>query len=229
MRLAGINFKVGVFTNPTQDHLDYHGTIDEYKKCKRELFRACDTAVINVDDEASQFMVDGLSCKRIGYGVNNPCDIKASDTELFQNKVVYKINNELKVDFHIPGDFSVYNSLAAIGAVSALGFSLEVTAKAISSAKSVKGRLELVETNTPFGVIIDYAHTPDGLENVINAVNSFKKGRCITLFGCGGDRDASKRPIMGEIGTSLSDLAIITSDNPRDEEPQAIIDDIKKD
>ena len=226
MRLAGIHFKVGVFTNLTQDHLDYHGTIEEYKKCKKELFKSCDTAVINVDDEASQFMVDGLSCEKIGYGVENSCDIKASSVELFHNKVTYKINNQLNVDFHIPGDFSVYNSLAAIGAVSALGFSLEDTVKAISKAKSVKGRLELVETNTPFGVIIDYAHTPDALENVLQTIEEFTKGRVITLFGCGGDRDKTKRPKMGRMATELSDIVIVTTDNPRTENPEEIIKEI---
>lgn len=226
MRLAGIHFKVGVFTNLTQDHLDYHGTIEEYKKCKKELFKVCDTAVINMDDEASQYMVDGLSCEKVSYGVENTCDIKASDTELLENKVTYKINNELNVDFHIPGDFSVYNSLAAIGAVTALGFSLEDTVNAISKAKSVKGRLELVETNTPFGVIIDYAHTPDGLEKAINAVRGFTKGRVITLFGCGGDRDKTKRPKMGRMATELSDVVIVTTDNPRTEDPDEIIKEI---
>ena len=226
MRLAGIHFKVGVFTNLTQDHLDYHGTIEEYKKCKKELFKACDIAVMNADDEASQFMMDGVSCENISYGVEKKSDIKASNIELLENKVTYRINNELNVDFHIPGDFSVYNSLAAIGAVSALGFSLEDTVKAISQAKSVKGRLELVETNTPFGVIIDYAHTPDGLEKAINAVRGFTKGRVITLFGCGGDRDKTKRPKMGRMATELSDIVIITTDNPRTEDPDEIIKEI---
>ena len=226
MRLAGIHFKVGVFTNLTQDHLDYHGTIEEYKKCKKELFKACDIAVVNADDEAAQFMMDGVSCEKISYGVEKKSDIKASNIELLENKVTYKINNELNVDFHIPGDFSVYNSLAAIGAVSALGFSLEDTVKAISQAKSVKGRLELVETNTPFGVIIDYAHTPDGLEKAINAVRGFTKGRVITLFGCGGDRDKTKRPKMGRMATELSDIVIVTTDNPRTEAPDEIIKEI---
>lgn len=226
MRLAGIHFKVGVFTNLTQDHLDYHGTIEEYKKCKKELFKACDIAVMNADDEASQFMMDGVSCENISYGVEKKSDIKASNIELLENKVTYRINNELNVDFHIPGDFSVYNSLAAIGAVNALGFSLEDTVKAISQAKSVKGRLELVETNTPFGVIIDYAHTPDGLEKAINAVRGFTKGRVITLFGCGGDRDKTKRPKMGRMATELSDIVIVTTDNPRTEDPDEIIKEI---
>ncbi len=226
MRLAGIRFKVGVFTNLTQDHLDYHGTIEEYKKCKKELFKACDIAVINADDESSAFMVDGVECKKITYGINSISDLKASNVELYDNKVVYDVNDTLKVDFHIPGDFSVYNSLSAIGAVNALGYTLEETVNAISSAKSVKGRLELVETNTPFGVIIDYAHTPDGLEKAINAVRSFTKGRVITLFGCGGDRDKTKRPKMGRMATELSDVVIVTTDNPRTEDPDEIIKEI---
>ena len=226
MRLAGIHFKVGVFTNLTQDHLDYHGTIEEYKKCKKELFKACDTAVINADDESGAFMIDGVECEKITYGINTTSDLKASNIKLYDNKVVYNVNDTLKVDFHIPGDFSVYNSLSAIGAVNALGYSLEDTINAISSAKSVKGRLELVETNTPFGVIIDYAHTPDGLEKAINAVRSFTKGRVITLFGCGGDRDKTKRPKMGRMATELSDVVIVTTDNPRTEDPDEIIKEI---
>lgn len=226
MRLAGIHFKVGVFTNLTQDHLDYHGTIEEYKKCKKELFKACDTAVINADDESGAFMIDGVECEKITYGINTASDLKASNIELYDNKVVYNVNDTLKVDFHIPGDFSVYNSLSAIGAVNALGYSLEDTINAISSAKSVKGRLELVETNTPFGVIIDYAHTPDGLEKAINAVRSFTKGRVITLFGCGGDRDKTKRPKMGRMATELSDVVVVTTDNPRTEDPDEIIKEI---
>ncbi len=226
MRLAGIHFKVGVFTNLTQDHLDYHGTIEEYKKCKKELFKACDIAIMNADDESTDFMLDGVTCDVIKYGIEKDADLKASEIELHDNKVVYKINNNLNVDFHIPGDFSVYNSLSAIGAVNALGFTLEDTVDAISSAKSVKGRLELVDTNTPFGVIIDYAHTPDGLEKAINAVRSFTKGRVITLFGCGGDRDKTKRPKMGRMATELSDIVVVTTDNPRTEQPEEIIKDI---
>lgn len=226
MRLAGIHFKVGVFTNLTQDHLDYHGTIEEYKKCKKELFKACDTAVINADDETSAFMVDGLKCKKISYGINSQADLKAGSIELYDNKVTYTVNDALNVDFHIPGDFSVYNSLSAIGAVTALGYSSDEVVNAISSAKSVKGRLELVETNTPFGVIIDYAHTPDGLEKAIKAIRSFTKGRVITLFGCGGDRDKTKRPKMARMATELSDIVIVTTDNPRTEKPEDIIKDI---
>ena len=226
MRLAGVHFKVGIFSNLTQDHLDYHGTMEEYKKCKKELFKACDIAVINADDEASDYMVEGLPCKKISYGINNACDIKASDVSLFENKVAYKINDKTDVVFNIPGGFSVYNSLASISAVTALGFSLEKVVEAISKAKSVKGRLEVVEADTPFNIIIDFAHTPDALEKAINAVRDFTKGRVITLFGCSGDRDKTKRPKMGRISTDLSDVVIVTSDDPRTEDPDEIIKEI---
>ena len=226
MRLAGIRFKVGVFSNLSQDHLDYHGTIEEYKKCKKELFKASDIAVVNADDETSEYMVEGISLEKITYGVNNAASLKASDVELQAKCVDYKINDTHKVKFNIPGGFSVYNSLAAIGAVKALGFSLEKIVEVISSANSVMGRLELVETNTPYGVIIDYAHTPDGLEKAINAVRGFTKGRVITLFGCGGDRDKTKRPKMGRMATELSDIVVVTTDNPRTEDPEEIIKEI---
>ncbi len=226
MRLAGIRFKVGVFSNLSQDHLDYHGTIEEYKKCKKELFKASNIAVVNADDETSEYMVEGISLEKITYGVNNAANLKASDVELQAKCVDYKINDTHKVNFNIPGGFSVYNSLAAIGAVNALGFSLEKIVEVISSANSVMGRLELVETNTPFGVIIDYAHTPDGLEKAINAVRGFTKGRVITLFGCGGDRDKTKRPKMGRMATELSDVVVVTTDNPRTEDPEEIIKEI---
>lgn len=225
MRLAGIHFKVGVFTNLTQDHLDYHGTIDEYKRCKKQLFLSCDKAVVNADDETAQYMTDGINAKVLTYSKNNDADLKASNVELYDNKVSYDLLGEL-VDFHIPGDFSVYNSLAAIGAVYALGFEFSAIVNAISKAGSVKGRLELLNTNTEYGVIIDYAHTPDGLEKAINAVRGFTKGRVITVFGCGGDRDKTKRPKMGRMATDLSDIVIITTDNPRTEDPDEIIKEI---
>ncbi len=225
MRLAGINFHTGVFTNLTQDHLDYHGTIEEYKACKKNLFLNSANAVVNADDEATLFMVDGVSACVKSYGVNNGADFKASDVELYADRVEYELNGKAVV-FNIPGDFSVYNSLSAIGAVCSLGYSLEDVVTAVSKATSVKGRLELLKTNTPYGVIIDYAHTPDGLEKALNAVKGFTKGRVITLFGCGGDRDKTKRPKMGRMATDLSDIVIVTTDNPRTEDPDEIIKEI---
>lgn len=225
MRLAGIKFFTGVFTNLTQDHLDYHGTIEEYKACKKTLFLNSNNIVVNADDEATAYMTDGVSADAVTYGINCPANLKAENIEFFADRVEYKLNGK-KVIFNIPGSFSVYNSLSAIGAVCSLGFSLDSVIGAVSNATSVKGRIELLKTDTPFGVIIDYAHTPDGLEKALNAVRGFTKGRVITLFGCGGDRDKTKRPKMGRMATDLSDIVIVTTDNPRTEDPDEIIKDI---
>ncbi len=225
MRLAGIHFVVGAFTNLTQDHLDYHGTLEEYKKCKKNLFINCDTAIFNNDDEASAYMRDGIKAKCTDYSINENSDYKAENVELFSDRVEYNLNGQ-KVVFHIPGGFSVYNSLTAISVVNNLGFSLEDVIKSAYYAKSVSGRVEVLKTNTDFSVIIDYAHSPDGLEKAINAVRGFTKGRVITLFGCGGDRDKTKRPKMGKIASELSDIVVVTSDNPRTENPEEIIKDI---
>ncbi len=225
MRLGGIHFKTGVFTNLTQDHLDYHGTIEEYKSCKKTLFFNSDNVILNSDDEASAYMADGINADIKYYGVNNNADYKAENSQLFSDRVEYDLNG-IPVVFNIPGDFSVYNSLAAISAVCSLGYELEDVVSAIKSASSVKGRIELLKTNTDYSVIIDYAHTPDGLLKAIEAVRGFTKGRVITLFGCGGDRDKTKRPKMGRVATDLSDIAVITTDNPRTEEPEEIIKDI---
>jgi len=225
MRLAGIHFVVGAFTNLTQDHLDYHGTLDEYKKCKKNLFLNCDKAIFNKDDEASAFMREGIKATATDYSINEKSDYKAENVELFSDRVEYDLNGK-KVVFHIPGGFSVYNSLTAISVVNNLGFDLEKVINAAFYAKSVSGRVEVLKTNTDFSVIIDYAHSPDGLEKAINAVRGFTKGRVITLFGCGGDRDKTKRPKMGRIAAELSDIVVVTSDNPRTESPEEIIKDI---
>ncbi len=224
-RLAGVHFKVGVFTNLTQDHLDYHGTLDEYKKCKKVLFNNCDKAVFNGDDEASEYMSEGIEVETDNFSVDSDSSFKAENVRLFSDRVEYELNGETVV-FHIPGDFSVYNSLAAIVSVYKLGFSMKDIINSIYNAKSVSGRLEVLKTDTDYSVIIDYAHSPDGLEKAINAVRGFTKGRVITLFGCGGDRDKTKRPKMAKIAAALSDVVVITSDNPRTENPEDIIADI---
>ncbi len=225
MRLAGISFHTGVFTNLSQDHLDYHGTIEEYKACKKTLFLNSRNIVMNGDDEESEYMLSGVSAPIVKYAVKSTADLKAEEIELYPDRVEYILNNE-KVVFNIPGDFSVYNSLSAIGAVCSLGYDLKNVISAASKAQSVKGRVELLKTNTDYSVIIDYAHTPDGLEKALNAVRGFTKGRVITLFGCGGDRDKTKRPKMGRMATDLSNIAVVTTDNPRTEIPEEIIKDI---
>jgi len=225
-RVAGLNYDVGVFTNLTRDHLDYHKTMDNYFLAKKKLFDISKCAVINKDDEYGSKL--DAPCKTVTVSIKEG-DLVAEDIKIDEFGVSFTacFNGEKQYfALGISGMFSVYNCLCAVASALSLGIDIKTCAKGIASAGGVKGRLERVETNTDFSVIIDYAHTPDGLENVINAVNSFKKGRCITVFGCGGDRDASKRPIMGDIGTRLSDLAVITSDNPRTEDPERIIDDI---
>ena len=193
---------------------------------KKKLFDISKYSVINCDDEyGSKLNIEG----RTILVSTESGDLVAEDIEIDETGVRFTATyhgERQQFSLGISGMFSVYNCLCAVGTAIALGIDFKTCARGIAEADGVKGRLERVDTDTDFSVIIDYAHTPDGLENVINAVNSFKKGRCITVFGCGGDRDATKRPIMGEIGTRLSDLAVITSDNPRTEDPSKIIDDI---
>lgn len=227
-RLTACTFDVGAFTNITQDHLDFHKTMEEYLAAKSILFNICNTGVVNKDDARSEYLIENARCRNmITYGINQDCDLKASNIILNEDGVKFDINYggmEEHVDLPIPGEFSVYNALTAIGCCMAENIPLDLAVDGLHSAKGVKGRIEIVRTpGTNYTVIIDYAHTPDGLLNVINAIRGFAKGRIVTLFGCGGDRDASKRPIMGKIAGELSDFCIVTSDNPRTEDPEKII------
>lgn len=227
-RVYGLNYEVGVFTNLTRDHLDYHKTMENYFLAKAKLFEISKIGVINSDDEYGKRLENTVSCDKITIGTKD-ADIVADDIKIDEKGVKFTVSYKgetEKAELGISGMFSVYNALCAIGTAIGLGINLIDAVHGIKLATGVKGRLELVPTDTDYTVIIDYAHTPDGLENVLNAVNSFKKGRLIAVFGCGGDRDATKRPIMGDIGTRLSDIAVITSDNPRTENPKKIIDDI---
>ncbi len=229
-RVHGIKYDVGVFTNLTQDHLDYHKTMENYYEAKKKLFDISSAGVINTDDEYGRKMAEAVpcDCMKVGTGA---AELSARDISVSARGVEFTVDykgNSYPAKLAISGMFSIYNALCAMGAALSLGIDIKTVLSGLSEAKGVKGRLEPVETNTDYSVIIDYAHTPDGLENVLNAINAFKKGRVITVFGCGGDRDSTKRPVMGEIGTRLSDIAIITSDNPRTENPERIIEDIKK-
>lgn len=229
-RVAGITYDVGVFTNLTRDHLDYHKTMENYFLAKKKLFDISKKGVVNSDDEYGKRIIKDADKEILSVG-KNAADMSAYDVEIDAAGVRFMLSFSGKtypVSLGISGMFSVYNAMCALGAAVELGVDIETAIFGLSQATGVCGRLEKVETNTDFAVIIDYAHTPDGLENVLNAVNAFKKGRCILVFGCGGDRDATKRPIMGQIGARLSDIAIITSDNPRTEEPEKIISDITK-
>ncbi len=227
-RVEGLSYEVGIFTNLTRDHLDYHKTMENYFLAKKKLFDISKTGVINADDEYGARLLKDIPCRSISVGAEKG-DLVAKNIDIDAKGVEFEAEYDGKtypVSLGISGMFSVYNAICAMAAAISLGVEMEDVISGICRANGVKGRLERVPTKTDYSVIIDYAHTPDGLENVLNAVNSFKKGRCILVFGCGGDRDASKRPIMGDIGTRLSDLAVITSDNPRCEEPEKIIADI---
>lgn len=229
-RVEGIHFAVAAFTNLTEDHLDFHKTMENYGLTKAELFAHCDRAVVNGDSPWGQRMVAGKHIPVLTTAVDGCGDLRAENIVFSGEGLHFTAifgEESAKISVPIPGKFTVYNVLTVLGIALQLGISLEDAAKALEKVQGVKGRVEVVPTpGKDFTVLIDYAHTPDGLENVLSAVRGFCKGRLIAVFGCGGDRDRTKRPIMGEIGVRLADLAVITSDNPRTEKPGAIIDDI---
>ena len=232
-RVGGIHFDVAAFTNLTEDHLDFHKTMDAYCDAKAMLFERCSKAVINLDDNYAHRMLDKAKCPVVTASVRGKGNLNAQNLQMHAEGIRFEaapvIGKSVEVELPIPGKFTVYNALTVLGIARSLGISLEDSAAALAKAKGVKGRIEVVPTpGKPWSVLIDYAHTPDGLENVLSSVKDFCKGRLISVFGCGGDRDPIKRPIMGEIGVKLADFAIITSDNPRTEDPLAIIDDILK-
>ena len=228
-RVGGVHFDVAAFTNLTEDHLDFHKTMDAYCDAKALLFGRCDAAVINADDGYAPRMMEKAQCPVTTYSLHE-CTLCARHPELHAEGIHFDAvtgADAVSVSLGIPGKFTVYNALAVLGIAGALHIPLEDAAAALATAKGVKGRIEVVPTHeTDYSVLIDYAHTPDGLENVLTSVKDFCKGRVIAVFGCGGDRDPIKRPIMGRIGVTESDFAIITSDNPRTEDPMAIIQDI---
>lgn len=229
-RVNGLRFTLGAFTNLTQDHLDYHKTWENYFNSKRLLFENCDIAVTNADDENGLKIIDGLNFEKVvTYAINrNDATYVAKNVKFKPNGVEYEIVGDTigRCNCPIPGRFSVYNSLCAASCALALGISFENVLMAISKSQGVKGRIEVVPCDRDFTIIIDYAHSPDGLENIITALREIAKGRVVTLFGCGGDRDKTKRPKMGKIAAELSDYCVVTSDNPRSENPSAIIEDI---
>ena len=226
-RVAGIHFDVGMFTNLTQDHLDFHKTMEEYGKAKAILFSRCDKGVLNGDDEALNVMLKNATCQAMTYGQNESNDLRAENPVLHSNGVEFTAcygGERAHVFLGIPGTFTVYNALGVLGTALSLGVALQTAAEAMKTCHGVKGRVEVVPTpGKDYTILIDYAHAPDGLQNVLTSVRGYCKGRLISVFGCGGDRDQTKRPIMGRIGAELSDIAIITSDNPRTEDPMSII------
>ena len=227
-RVAGIRFAVGIFTNLTQDHLDFHKTMENYCDAKALLFRQCDAGVYNGDDVWAERLVADAACPMVSIG-EGTVDLKAENIVLDAEGIAFdavSADERISVSVGIPGGFMVYNTLGVMAAARAIGISLSESAEVLRATAHVKGRVEVVPTNTDYTVLIDYAHTPDALENVLTAVRGFAKGRVIALFGCGGDRDKTKRPIMGRIAAQLADFVVVTSDNPRTESPSAIIADI---
>ena len=228
-RVAGIDYDVAVFTNLSQDHLDLHGTMDAYAAAKKKIFSQCKTGWVNADDERGAFMAEGERCPMLRFSAQRDAELTASDISLSARGVSFTAtyNGEsVPVKLAIPGMFSVYNALGVMAACLSLGMSLTQTADGTSSASSVKGRMEPVPTDGDYSVIIDYSHKPDALEKALKALRPVTKGRLIVLFGCGGDRDRGKRPIMGRVAAENADLVIVTSDNPRTEEPMDIIGEI---
>ena len=229
-RVGGVEYDVAAFTNLTEDHLDFHKTMENYCDAKAILFRRCKKAVMNRDDRYFERIYSQSACRILTTSLQESDGLYAKDWQLRDDGVSFTavLGEECAmVQLPIPGKFTVYNALTVLGVAVQLGISLQQAAHALKTAQGVKGRVEVVPTpGKDYTILVDYAHTPDGLENVLQAAKGICKGRLISVFGCGGNRDPMKRPIMGEIGVRLSDIAIITSDNPRCEEPMKIIADI---
>ncbi len=230
-RVDGIPFAAGIFTNLTRDHLDFHKTMEAYRDAKGLLFRQCGLAVLNLDDEAGRWYAQRVDCPKFTYSENkDEADLTAKNIRLFPGHVEFEAVARgaiQRVRLPIPGGFTIYNALGVIACALALGLEPAPVAAALAGARGVKGRVEVVPTpHGEYTVIIDYAHSPDALENILTTVRDFTAGRVVCLFGCGGDRDRTKRPLMGAVAGTLADFVILTSDNPRTEEPEAIIDDI---
>ena len=228
-RVYNLCFEAAIFTNLTQDHLDYHITMENYLNAKKKLFRMCKTAIINSDDEYATKITDGLDCKVVTYSAGNNSTYSAKAIKYKPASVDYEFVSDTQlthVKVNTGGKFTVYNSLSAVCCASELGIDLQSTVSALSELEGVKGRAEVVPCGTDYTVIIDYAHTPDGLKNILTTFKECDHNRLTVLFGCGGDRDKTKRPIMGSIAARYADYVIVTSDNPRSENPSDIIKDI---
>lgn len=239
-RVAGVEFDLGVFTNLTQDHLDFHGSMEEYLAQKSRLFSGLDPlgkkgdqkmAILNRDDPSCDYLSDRCRVPFITYGLDKRSMVRAENVQLSDQGIQYDlkyINKMAAIRMKLHGQFNIYNSLAAIAVTLVEGIPIETIQRALESMEAVPGRFQRVESEAPYSVFVDYSHTPDSLKNCILTAREFCRGRIITVFGAGGHRDRAKRPLMGEIAARLSDVCIVTSDNPRDEEPEDIIEDIMK-
>ena len=231
-RLAGLTFETAVFTNLTQDHLDYHQTMEEYLNAKMMLFQQLNSdnglAILNADDPASDSIRHQTNPPSLTFGVEQPADMSICNVKSTLKGLSFTASTpggKISANLRLLGDYNLYNALAAIGIGLHHNCSLEAIQAGLQSTV-VPGRFELVDRGQPFAVVVDYAHTPDGLENLLAAARKITQGSLISVFGCGGDRDRGKRPKMGKISATIADRSVITSDNPRTEEPDAIIADI---
>lgn len=226
-RIGPTHFDVAVFTNLTQDHLDYHKTMDAYYDAKRMLFDICDTAIINTEDDYGKRLFSEVSCEKYSYGAEGdyayaPIRVTAGGTSFRLTTAA----GTQEISMLMTGYFNIANAVAAYAVCRAYGLSDAEILPHLESCAGVKGRCEVIPTGRDFSMICDYAHTPDAVENILENVKLYTEGRLICLFGCGGNRDRTKRPLMAQAAAKYADLLLVTSDNPRDEEPQAIIDDI---
>ena len=229
-RVYGIEFCESIFTNLTQDHLDFHKTFENYFSAKLKLFENSKNAIINTDDTYGERAYNSITSSKLSYGLGKNTDIRASDIKMHSRgskfTLAYK-DDSFEMELSIPGNYNIYNALGAIAVCLCEGIEPEVIKIALLKVQ-VPGRCELVVGTHDLGfeIILDYAHSPDGLENILKTAREFTKGKLICVFGCGGDRDKAKRPIMGKIGSELCDVSVITSDNPRNEDPLEIINEI---
>lgn len=221
-RVDGIRYDVGVFTNLGHDHLDLHGSIERYFAAKAQLFEQsrCGVAVVNIDDVHGRLLADAVDVPVVTFSLADVDDVMVTAV-----RHRYRWRG-VTIDVGMGGQFNVMNSLAAATACAALGIAPDAIAAGLAAATPVPGRFEPIDGGQSFDVVVDYAHTPDGLEAVLTAARAVTRGRVIVVFGCGGDRDRAKRPVMGEVASRCADLAVITSDNPRSEDPDSIIADI---
>lgn len=239
-RVMGCHFKSAVFTNLTQDHLDYHGSFEEYR-CAKGLFfsRLGNTfdssdkkyAILNADDESFNFIKKQTTAEVITYGINSQADVMAKELQLSSTGIRFLLctfKGEVEIELNLVGKFNVYNSLAAITSSLLENIPLTSIKESLKNFPAIDGRMEIIDEGQDFLVVVDFAHTPDALENVLSSLTELSKGKIITVFGCGGDRDPSKRPLMAEIASKYSDEIILTSDNPRTEDPTIILSDIEK-
>ena len=244
-RVYGLDFTAAIFTNLTQDHLDYHGNMQNYFQAKKKLFGSCKNAIVNIDNPCEKKFEENygkklfkeIKCNKYSYSVDNKADFFANHICVSSSGTSFKLNSNLNSEFsefnvydiniNMLGKFFVANSIAAVATVVSLGFDLKDALSALQNFPGVKGRAEILPVDADFTVIRDYAHGPDGIEKILDAINEFATGRVVILFGCAGNRDRSKRKIMADIAAQKSDYVILTSDNPRDEDPWIIIDDAK--